>query len=78
MLLILEDTATKIESIISRVKKPTKDEAKVLSNLFPSSSGSRKWQTFDSHDDCAAGASHSKKKKFGKPAQKKQHRNLTQ
>lgn len=41
-----------------------------MSNLFPSSSGSRKREAFDPHDDCVAGPSHSKKKKFAKPAQK--------
>ena len=53
------------------MKKPTKEEAKVLSNLFPSSCGSRKRQPFDPHDDCVAGPSHSKKKKFVKPAAQK-------
>ena len=53
------------------MKKPTKEEAKVLSNLFPSSgSGSRKRPVFDPHDECIAGPSHSKKKKFAKPTQK--------
>ena len=41
-----------------------------MSNLFPSSCGSRKRLVFDPHDDCVAGPSHAKKKKFIKPAQK--------
>ena len=53
------------------MKKPTKEEAKVLSNLFPSSSRAHKRQAFNPHDDCVAEPSHSKKKKFAKPTTQK-------
>ena len=58
------------------MKKPSNEEAKVLSNLFPSSSGLGKRPTFDPHDDYVAGPSHKKKKKF-KPAQKSTPKSTT-
>lgn len=52
------------------MKKPTHEEAKVLANLFPSSANPRKRQNFDPHNECVAGPSHAKKKKFTKSAPK--------
>ena len=52
------------------MKKPTQDEAKALAKLFPFSGNLRKRQTFDPHNECVAGPSHAKKKKFTKSAPK--------
>ena len=51
------------KNLLSRVGKPSSDEAKTLAKLFPSSASSTKSKIkFDPHAACVATNSHLKKK----------------
>lgn len=61
----LQVLGSKASTICSKLKKPSKADAQVLKNLFPSSSSTvkRAGATFDPSDECVASVQQEKKKK---------------